>query len=181
MLKAALDVVVLFGIDPEFDISCTNDAVVDLEKHKFVVALTPFQTESLESAADLLLPIGTFAETSGTFVNCEARWQSFNGIAKPVGEARPGWKVLRVLGNLLDAENFDYQTSTQIRDELVEVLGEISPDNAYKSDKAIDDFGIADATDQRIDVPIYQVDSVVRRATALQLTPEAKRTAGAQS
>jgi NADH-quinone oxidoreductase subunit G len=181
MLKAALDVVVLFGIDPEFDISCTNDAVADLEAHKFVVALTPFQTESLESAADLLLPIGTFAETSGTFVNCEARWQSFNGIANPVGEARPGWKVLRVLGNLLDAENFDYQTSAQIRDELVEVLGEISPDNAYKSDKAIDDFGIADATDQRIDVPIYQVDSVVRRATALQLTPEAKRTAGAQS
>ncbi len=181
MLKAALDVVVLFGIDPEFDISCTNDAVADLEAHKFVVALTPFQTESLESAADLLLPIGTFAETSGTFVNCEARWQSFNGIANPVGEARPGWKVLRVLGNLLDAENFDYQTSAQIRDELVEVLGEISPDNAYRSDKAIDDFGIADAADQRNDVPIYQVDSVVRRATALQLTPEAKRTAGAQS
>ena len=181
MLKAAMDVVVLFGIDPEFDISCTNDAVADLEAHKFVVALTPFQTESLESAADLLLPIGTFAETSGTFVNCEARWQSFNGIANPVGEARPGWKVLRVLGNLLDAENFDYQTSAQIRDELVAALGEIIPDNAYKSDKAIDDFGIADAADQRIDVPIYQVDSVVRRATALQLTPEAKRTAGAQS
>ncbi|RLA32646.1 MAG: NADH-quinone oxidoreductase subunit G [Gammaproteobacteria bacterium] len=181
MLKAAMDVVVLFGIDPEFDISCTNDAVAELEAHKFVVALTPFQTESLESAADLLLPIGTFAETSGTFVNCEARWQSFNGIANPVGEARPGWKVLRVLGNLLDAENFDYQTSAHIRDELVAALGEISPDNAYKSDKAIDDFGIADAADQRIDVPIYQVDSVVRRATALQLTPEAKRTAGAQS
>ena len=181
MLKATLDVMVLFGIEPEFDISCTKDANDEVAKQKFVVAVTPYHSESVESVANLLLPIGTFAETAGTFINCEGRWQSFSGIANPVGDARPGWKVLRVLGNLLDAGNFDYQTSAEVRDELVKSLGEIKPDNNYKSEKEIDDFGIADSADDRIDVPIYQVDALVRRATALQLTPEAKRTTGTQS
>jgi len=181
MLKETLDVMVLFGIEPEFDISCTIDADGEVAKQKFVVAVTPFQSESVESVANLLLPIGTFAETSGTFINCEGRWQSFGGVANPVGDARPGWKVLRVLGNLLDAGNFDYQTSAEVRDELAESLGDTKPHNEYKSEDAIDDFGIADAADDRNVIPIYQVDALVRRATALQLTPEAKRNAGTQS
>jgi NADH-quinone oxidoreductase subunit G len=69
--------------------------------------------------ADVLLPIAPFTETSGTFVNAEGRAQSFNGTVKPAGDARPGWKVLRVLGNLLELENFDYETSEAIRDELL--------------------------------------------------------------
>ena len=73
-----------------------------LAAKKFVVALTPFTSDSLERSANLMLPIGTFAETSGTYVNCEGRRQSFAGIVEPRGDARPAWKVLRVLGNLLD-------------------------------------------------------------------------------
>jgi NADH-quinone oxidoreductase subunit G len=132
----------------------------------------------LQEAADLLLPIGTFAESAGTFVNCEGRWQSFNGIANPVGEARPGWKVLRVLGNLLDADNFDYQTSEEVRDELAGVLGDIQPDNEYAGKKSIGAVNGADDPAARIDIPIYRSDAIVRRATALQLTPEARRSAG---
>ncbi len=181
MLDAPLDVVLLFGVEPDKDIESIASVTEKLAANKFVVSLSPYRTESLESAADLLLPIGTFAETSGTFVNCEARWQSFGGVAKPVGDSRPGWKVLRVLGNLLDAEDFDYQTSEDVRDELLAKLGDIEPDNTYKGQKAIDDFGSADAADHDIDTPIYQIDSVVRRATALQLTPEAKRRPREQS
>jgi len=181
MLDAPLDAVLLLGIEPDCDIICTNDAQDKLSAQKFVAALTPYQTDALEAAADLLLPVGTFAETSGTFVNCEARWQSFNGVANPVGEARPAWKVLRVLGNLLDASDFDYQSSEEVRDELSANLGDIAPDNSYKGQKPVASVNGADTVAGQIDVPIYQVDAVVRRATALQLTPEAKRTTGTQS
>ena len=64
------------------------------------MAATPYADDTLKSVAHVLLPISTFVETSGTYVNLEGLWQSFAGAAKPLGEARPGWKVLRVLGNL---------------------------------------------------------------------------------
>jgi NADH-quinone oxidoreductase subunit G len=178
MLEESLDAVLLFGVEPDRDICSTDDAVKKLAGHKFVAALTSFDSEALQEAADLLLPIGTFAESAGTYVNCEGRWQSFNGIANPMAEARPGWKVLRVLGNLLDADNFDYQTSEEIRDELAALLGDIQPDNQYTGKKAIGKVNGADDPVARIDIPIYDTDAMVRRATALQLTPEAQRSAG---
>ncbi len=178
MLDESLDAVLLFGVEPDRDICSTDDAVKKLAGHKFVAALTPFDSEALQEAADLLLPIGTFAESAGTYVNCEGRWQSFNGIANPIAEARPGWKVLRVLGNLLDADNFDYQTSEEIRDELAGLLGDMQPDNHYTGNKAIGKVNGADDPAARIDIPIYDTDAMVRRATALQLTPEAQRSAG---
>jgi NADH-quinone oxidoreductase subunit G len=125
----------------------------------------------------LLLPIGTFAESAGTYVNCEGRWQSFDGIASPAGESRPAWKVLRVLGNLLDAADFDYQTSAEIRDELAALLGDIKPYNHYLGKKVNGRIDGADDPAARIDIPIYRTDAVVRRATALQLTAETQRNA----
>ncbi len=178
MLDEALDAVLLYGLEPDRDICCTDDAVKKLAGQKFVAALTSFNSDALQDAADLLLPIGTFAESAGTFINCEGRWQSFNGVANLPGEARPGWKVLRVLGNLLDADNFDYQTSEEVRDELGELLGEIQPDNQYTGKKALGKINGADDPDARIDIPMYRTDAIVRRATALQLTPEAQRSSG---
>ena len=178
MLDELLDAVLLFGLEPDRDICCTDDAVERLAGQKFVAALTSYNSDALRETADLLLPIGTFAETAGTFVNCEGRWQSFSGIANPPGEARPGWKVLRVLGNLLDAANFDYQTSKEVRDELAALLGDIKPDNEYAGDKAIRKANGADDPGAQIDIPIYGTDAIVRRATALQLTPEALRSCG---
>ena len=177
IVTEAMDAVLLFGLEPE-DITCVDNATSRLAAQNFVIAFTPFASESLGKAANLLLPIGTYAETSGTFVNCEGRWQSFGGIANPVGEARPGWKVLRVLGNLLEAEGFEYVDSEEIRDELRAAIGEVSPDNRYAGTSAIAKPNGADEPGREIDVPIYQVDAVVRRAAALQLTPEAQRTAG---
>jgi len=146
-----------------------------LAEQDFVVAFTSYKSNLFQDVADLQLPIGTFAETAGTYVNCEGRWQSFNGVANPIGESRPGWKVLRVLGNLLDAENFDYQTSEDVRDELSAALGEVKPDNQYSGSKALGKVNGADDPAAQIDIPIYRTDAVVRRATALQLTPEAQR------
>jgi len=181
IVDASLTTVLLFGIEPDGDLTCTPNAEDKLSKSKFVAAFTPYASESLKRSANLLLPIGTFAETSGTYVNCEGRKQSFVGVANPVGESRPGWKVLRVVGNLLDADGFDYVNSEEIRDELFGQIGEIHKDNSYDGGKIATNLNGADEPANEIDVPIYQVDAVVRRATALQLTPEAKRTSGRQS
>jgi len=177
MLDSSLDAVVLVNVEPDADIHATSDAVAKLAKQRFVVALTPYVSDALLEAADLLLPIGTFAETSGTYVNVEGTWQSFAGVANPVGEARPGWKVLRVLGNLVEADGFDYVTSEDVLDEFRAELGDITASSYSGSAKAAKPNG-SDAPADAIDTPLYEVDSVVRRAPSLQLTPEALRLAG---
>ena len=171
LVSRDLDVLILFGVEPGNDAPALEDAA-----RGFVVSCTPYRSESNENSADLLLPIGTYAETSGTFVNCEGCWQSFTGIANPVGAARPGWKVLRVLGNLLDAEGFEYESSEDIRDELKAALGSISLSNAYLGKTGLSAPASVEVTGAGLDVPMYQIDGVVRRAAALQLTPEARRT-----
>ncbi len=177
MLDDSLDAVVLINVEPDSDLKAAADAVSKLSKQAYVIALTPYVSEALEEAADLLLPIGTFAETSGTWVNVAGTWQSFKGVANPVGEARPGWKVLRVLGNLVQTPDFDYVTSEDVRDELVAALSNVTPDNAYVGSSRIEKPNGADAPADEIDTPLYSVDGMVRRARALQLTPDARRAA----
>ena len=173
MLDESLDAVVLVNIEPDADLIAIDDAVGKLSNQDFVVALTPFVSDALLETADLLLPIGTFAETSGTYVNVAGTWQSFAGIANPVGESRPAWKVLRVLGTLLEADGFDYVTSEDVRDEIIAELGEIVP-AGYSGKKRATKPNDADAPQAEIDIPIYSVDGLVRRATALQLTSAAR-------
>jgi NADH-quinone oxidoreductase subunit G len=173
MLDASLDTMILFGAEPDEDFAA--DAVEQLSKQKFVAAMTPYHSDALAQVADLMLPVGTFAETSGTYVNCEGRWQSFAGVANPVGEARPGWKVLRVLGNLLELDNCDYTSSDELRDELQLQLNETQPDNSYRGQKALAKPNGADTPGSQQDIAMYQVDALVRRAAALQLTPEGLR------
>ncbi len=174
MLDSKLDAVILVNVEPDADLHATNDAIAKLRKQSFVVALTPFLSDALLEAADLLLPIGTFAETSGTYVNAAGTWQSFAAVANPVGEARPAWKILRVVGNLLDAPGFDYVTSEDVRSEIAGQLGDIEPDNAYNGQGKIAMSNGADEPADEIDTPIYSIDGLVRRANALQLTTEAR-------
>jgi NADH-quinone oxidoreductase subunit G len=124
--------------------------------------------------ADVLLPVAPFTETSGTFVNCEGRMQSFNGAVRPLGETRPAWKVLRVLANLMSLRDFDYESTETIRDETC------TPETvARRLDNRLSGLAIKlDSTTgggiQRIaDVPIYFGDPIVRRAVSLQRTRDA--------
>jgi len=181
MLDSRLDALLLFGLEPDRDLTATGDVLRKLSEQKFVVAFSPYASAALDETTDLQLPIGTFAESAGTFVNCEGRWQSFSGIAKPVGEARPGWKVLRVIGNLLGIEDFEYLSATEVCDEIKGRLGDVIPDNSYQGKSAPDKLNGEDAAEEEIDIPIYEVDGIVRRASALQLTPEAQRSRGADS
>ena len=177
MLNTELDAVVLVNVEPDADIHATTDAVKKLGKQQFVVALTPFVSDALLEAADLLLPIGTFAETSGTYVNVAGTWQSFGGVATPVGEARPCWKVLRVLGNLTNADGFDYVTSEDVLSEFKSLLGDVDQ-GSYAPTGSVAKPNGEDKPANEIDTPLYSVDSLVRRAHALQQTISAKRAAG---
>lgn len=136
-------------------------------KDSFVVALTPYVGEQQLEHATVILPVAAFPETSGTWVNVEGRWQSVPGAAAPPGEARPAWKVLRVLGNLLGLSAFDYVGSEEIRDELRREIGEFSSPEPHDSDFEPDRL---DAADSISDFDIYQVDPVVRRSQPLQQT-----------
>lgn len=181
MLDQPLDIVVLLNVEPDQDLKATADAVAKLASQEFVVAMTPYVSDALLEAADLLLPIGTFAETSGTYVNVAGTWQSFQGIASPVGEARPAWKVLRVIGNLLEVPGFDYVTSEEVLEAAREKIGEVTADNRYAGRPSLAKPNGEDAPADEIDTPIYSVDGVVRRARALQLTVEARRAREAEA
>ncbi len=171
MLESPLKAYVLLGaIEPELDLGAPQ-AAKTLAAAEFVVMLTPFVTEAMRKFAHVLLPVGTFAETSGTFVNAEGLWQSFPGAARPLGESRPGWKVLRVLGNLLELEGFDYLSSEDVRDGLKARVGQARPDNAFVARRMLNGERPSGAA---ADVPMYQIDAVVRRAPALQRTREAQ-------
>jgi NADH-quinone oxidoreductase subunit G len=141
-----------------------------------VVAITPYASEEILANASVILPSAVFAETSGTWVNVEGRWQSVAGVSKPAGEARPAWKILRVLGNLLGLAGFEYVSSEDVRDELRHEL------DTYKGGltaAAVFAPGRLAAMDVTREVAIYAVDAVVRRSTPLQATVDGiKGTAG---
>lgn len=162
---------VLWGIEPDLDLGSPLRAMEALEQADFVIAASAFRAPSLESVADLLLPIGAFAETSGTFVNAAGIWQSFQGAVAPPGEARPGWKVLRVLGNALDLPGFAYRDTAEIRAELAARCTHVRPSNTPVGDLKVEPRGLGEGLIRLGNVPIYASDPLVRRAPALQRTP----------
>ncbi len=145
-------------------------ADVALRGAQCVVALTPYAGEEQLATSTVILPVAAFAETSGTWVNVEGRWQSVAGAARPPGEARPAWKVLRVLGNLLGLAGFEYLSSEEIRDELRREL-EAVPAATVTRRFAPGRLAALDATRE---VGLYSVDAVVRRSAPLQQTREAR-------
>jgi len=173
---APLKACILLDVEPSLDVADPPRALAALSGAEMVVAMTAFMP--VDDIADVLLPIAPFTETSGTFVNAEGRVQSMHGVVKPRGDARPAWKALRVLGNLLGLPGFAFETSEEVRDEA---LGDVATIPARlaapRSEAARDTASPASSTEtlERIaDVPIYAVDPIVRRAPALQLTADAR-------
>ena len=170
------------GIEPSQDLADPAAAAVAFGGAACVVAVTPFASEELLRHAHVLLPMAAFAETSGTYVNLEGRWQSHPGAVAPPGEARPGWKILRVLGNLLQLQGFDEESSEQVRERLraqvdaavgagagaattggaaAVVVPPVLPAGAA---------GAGSASAAALDIPMYAIDAVLRRSPALQAT-----------
>jgi NADH-quinone oxidoreductase subunit G len=180
MLAGGLKAVLLLNTEPEFDSAAGRAAVAGLNKAQMVVTMSPFKA-NLEFS-DVLLPIAPFTETPGTFVNAEGRVQGFHAVVKPLGEARPAWKVLRVLANMLGLQGFDYESAQEV---LTASRGaEHAPTTSVQGG------ALGNATSAAIDLSpsagrpaaaaIYQLDSIVRRAPSLQLTADAKRAAALQ-
>ncbi len=164
MFAGDIKAFILHGVEPELD--CSEAATKALTDAHFVIALTAFNDGAVNEYADLMLPTAAFTETSGTFVNVAGTWQSFNASVAAKGEARPAWKIFRVMGNLLDFSGYDYVSSQAILEELQLLTDSVQLQAG--------DWPLADSLEGSSDKAnvrsIYQVDPLVRRARALQAT-----------
>ncbi len=165
MLGGKLKAALLLAVEPEYDTAAGQAAAAALDTAEMVVTLSPFKTNL--SFSDVLLPIAPFSETSGSFVNAEGRVQSFHAVVKPLGETRPAWKVLRVLGNLLGLQGFAYESSQ-------EVLAAATAKPANLSNATQAAISVAATAAEPVTASIYQLDGLVRRAPSLQLTADAR-------
>ena len=167
MARGGLKAALLLHTEPHADMAHGAVAVQALEKAEMVVTLSSFKTNM--SFSDVLLPVAPFTETAGTFINTEGRAQSFHGVVKPLGETRPAWKVLRVLGSMLHVPGFEFETIEEVRAKAIPA--NIASRLSNACDVAID---LTPATEKPEVASIYQLDSLVRRAPSLQLTADAK-------
>jgi NADH-quinone oxidoreductase subunit G len=188
MLAQPLKAYLLMGIEPTLDCGNPVAARNALGQAQTVVALTAYRSPDLLELADCLLPITPFAETGGSFVNCEGRLQAFNGVATPQGQARPGWKVLRVLGNALDVPDFAFESVDAVRSRALQGVSAEDRNEPSREGRDFDSrlsnvAGSGElprlvATSPRLqrvaDVPIYFTDPLVRRSPSLQATVDAK-------
>ena len=172
MLERQRGAYIQLGLEPEVDCWDGGLALRACQAAELVVALTAYRTPAMDDYADVLLPIALPAETSGTYINMEGISQGFSGVVSPPGEARPAWKILRVLGNYFNLAGFTYTASTQIRDEVMSIIGDIRPDNEARW-KLPGSLQTANGALQRVtDIPMNSIDPQVRRALALQQTAD---------
>lgn len=164
---------VLLNIEPEIDFANTQAAKQALLAAQTVIAMTPYVSEGLLELADVLLPISPFTETSGSFMNMEGRLQSFHGVVKPLGEARPAWKVLRVLGNMFGVDGFDYNTSEDVLADAVDAVELPSRLNSRLTEK-VASAQTGNALVRVGGIGIYSTDAIVRRSLPLQQTSQAQ-------
>jgi NADH-quinone oxidoreductase subunit G len=165
MLGGGMKAVLLLNTEPEFDAATRRPVEADM-----VVSLSPFKANM--DCSDVLLPIAPFTETAGTFVNAEGRVQSFHGVVKPLGNTRPAWKVLRVLGSMLGLPGFEFETAEEVRSLALPANVSAQLSNATQASIRLDAAAAEPCT-----ASIYQLDSLVRRAPSLQLTADARTSA----
>jgi len=174
ILAKDLKAVVLLGLEPSADLANPQAAKAALAKAGTVIAMTAFDSPELREVADVLLPITPYSETSGSYINAEGTLQSVQAAVRPLGDARPAWKVLRVLGNLLNLDNFYFNSSEEVLGEAVPTNFATQLSNTTTTAPAVTSL-FTPAVERLADVAIHSSDAIVRRAPALQLTQDAKR------
>jgi NADH-quinone oxidoreductase subunit G len=167
----------LYGVDPDCDSWDAHATMAALDGAQHVIAFSAFDSPALRQCAHLILPLAAFAETDGTYVNIEGRWQSWRRATGAPGEAREGWRVLRMLGDLSRQPGFGYFAADEIRNELAQLCGNVQLDNSAPAVE-LDFVGRTPVSGNRLlrvsEVPIYATDPVVRRAVPLQETEDAR-------
>jgi NADH-quinone oxidoreductase subunit G len=173
MIEQPRKAYVLWNLEPDYDTGNPAATARALQAADTVIACSMYRNGALDYA-DVILPITPFTETAGTFVNCEGRVQGFNGAVRPAGDARPGWKVLRVLGNMLGLAGFEYEAAEQVRAEALpaDISSRLSNEGGVELQRP--HVPEASACERIADVPIYFSDSIVRRSAPLQATRDAR-------
>ncbi|OWT56714.1 NADH-quinone oxidoreductase subunit NuoG [Candidimonas nitroreducens] len=167
MLTRGLKGYLVVHAEPALDADNGARALEVLKAADFAVALSPYRG-GVEEWADVILPISPYTETSGSFVNAEGRVQSFKGATAPFGDTRPGWKVLRVLGNLFQLQGFDDETSESVRDTVMVGGVDSRLGNEVRGELAL--APKAQGLERLAEIPIYRSDAMVRRSEPLQAT-----------
>ena len=174
MFNSPLKAYVLLNTELEQDVYNADLALKALKNSQSVIVMSAYVNEKMKDYADVILPITPFTETAGSYVNMYGTWQKFNGVTKPLGDAKPAWKVIRVLANQLGVSGFDYNNIEEVRSELTNLddttkllSNEVTA--TITINKPILDglvrFGIQG---------IYNIDSITRRSHSLQETYHAK-------
>jgi NADH-quinone oxidoreductase subunit G len=172
--KEKLAACLLVNIEPDTDAVNANELLATLKEADFVVSVSAYNSASVRSIADVMLPAASFMETSGTYVNAEGFWQSFKGVVDAKGGSRPAWKILRVLGNLTGLDDFDYFSSDDIKKDVRSFCESIELSNAIAKAATVKINSASKGIYHSSDVPIYASDAVVRRASSLQKTVDAQ-------
>ncbi|MEG0447314.1 MAG: NADH-quinone oxidoreductase subunit NuoG [Comamonas sp.] len=172
MLAGGLKAAILLNTEPQFDSAAGKAAVAGLNKAQMVVTLSPFKANM--EFSDVLLPIAPFTETSGSFVNADGRVQSFHAVVKPLADTRPAWKVLRVLSNLMGVSGVDFETSQDVLAVATAGANQVPATALNNATAAAVTVTAAGNLPAPVVASIYQLDSIVRRATSLQLTADAR-------
>ena len=174
MLGSKIKAYLLLGLEPSLDLASGAAALSSFRDAEMVAVLTPFKSAELMDVADALLPIAPFTETAGTFVNCEGRAQSFFPVVKNLGDSRPGWKALRVLGSTLGLAEFSFDTVDEVRARMAPVFSGDVAGLSNDVDLKLDKLPASAGSIERVaDVPIYFADPIARRAAPLQQTVDA--------
>ncbi len=168
VLRSRPKAVVMLNVDPSLDIADPHRAVEAVSDAHWVVMVTSFVNDEMLKMANVLLPAAVYAETSGTYVNIEGIWQTFKGVVSPQGNARPAWKILRVMGNLFHAAGFDYESSEDVLNEIKSIVPAVLNKSQVK-ELPLRNKNNADNNLTRIgEWPIYRADALCRNAPALQ-------------
>ncbi|MGB0495751.1 MAG: NADH-quinone oxidoreductase subunit NuoG [Kangiellaceae bacterium] len=172
MIHDGLKGYLLHNCEPDVESIWADKALKSFKEAECVIALTSYADGRISEYATVMLPIAGCFETSGTYINVEGHWQSFAAAVSAPGESRPAWKVLRVLGNILELKDFEYESSTQICEELREKFEQVGEKKVAR--KTPSPLTVANELDtSRDSLGLYRVDPMVRRASALQKTPNA--------
>ncbi len=174
ILGKDLKAVVMLGIEPSADLMDPQLAKATLAKAGTVIAMTAFDSPELREVADVLLPIAPYTETSGSYINAEGTLQTVQAAVRPLGDARPAWKVLRVLGHVLGLENYYFNSSDEVLSEALPSDYTTQLNNQTTTIPTVTSVFTA-AIERLTDVTIHSTDAIVRRAPGLQLTQDAKR------
>lgn len=173
MLQEPLNCYVLYGIEPEFDSALGAHALESLKQADFVIVFSAYQSDALLEIADVILPIALFAELAGSMINIDGTLQRFDAVAPVFGDSRPGWKILRVLGGLLELSGFDYNSVQEVADEFSATvdMGQTLPTWQQQS---FVDVPTNKVLTRLAPISLYAIDALVRRASSLQQTQDAK-------